>query len=218
MIDTTATFIVKKLLEGCRRTRPQRDVRAPITEAMLGKLCAVLPGICFSRYETILFKAAFLTAYFGLLRVSEVVFTNQFQAFKPLLRTDVQFEDESRALIISIRVSKTNQAGPPTRLRIPMSADPSLCCVAAVQQFLNYRPANGFYLFCHQNGRPLTSNQFSGVLSKAVRELGLSPQLYTSHSFRIGRASDLAAKGIPCETIMKLGRWRSGAVERYIRS
>ena len=73
MIDTTTTFIVKKILEGCRRTRPQRDVRAPITEAMLGKLCAVLPGICFSRYETILFKAAFLTAYFGLLRVSEVV-------------------------------------------------------------------------------------------------------------------------------------------------
>lgn len=215
--DTTTAFIVKKLLEGCRRTRPRHDVRAPITDSILGKLCSVLPELCFSRYESVLFKAAYLTAYFGLLRVSEVVFTSQIQADRPLLRTDVQFDDESRALLISIRVSKTNQAGPPTILRIPFSADPSLCCVTAVQQFLKYRPTNGFYFFCHQNGRPLTSYQFSGVFAKAVQVLGLPPRLYTSHSFRIGRASDLAAKGLLCETIKKLGRWRSRAVESYIR-
>ena len=67
------------------------------------------------------------------------------------------------------------------------------------------------------NGSPLTRSQFTGVLAKAIRCLGLPTQVYTSHSFRIGRASDLASKGLSNETIKQLGRWKSDAVERYIR-
>ena len=67
------------------------------------------------------------------------------------------------------------------------------------------------------NGSPLTRSQFTGVLAKAIRCLGLPTQVYTSHSFRIGHASDLASKGLSNETIKKLGRWKSDAVERYIR-
>ena len=67
------------------------------------------------------------------------------------------------------------------------------------------------------NESPLTRSQFTDVLAKAIRCLGLPTQVYTSHSFRVGRASDLASKGVPNETIKKLGRWKSNVVERYIR-
>lgn len=214
--DPTATFIVKKLLEGCKRIRPRKDVRAPITEEILSKICIVLPDICYSSYESCLFKAAYLTAYYGLLRVSETVFTSQIQADRPLQSSDVQVIESSLALIISIRVSKTNQAGPPTVLRIPASRDPTLCCVRAVQHYLSIRP-HSRYFFCHVNGAPLTRTQFSGILTKAIRVISLPTELYSSHSFRIGRATDLAAKGVSSDAIKKLGRWRSNAVERYIR-
>ena len=128
--DPTAVFIVKKLLEGFRRTGQRRDVRAPVTEAILQKVCSVLPDICFSTYESCLFKAAYLVAYFGLLRVSEIVFTNQINANRPLLYSDVQVTDGSQAVLISIRVSKTNQSGAPTILRIPRSGNPSLASSA----------------------------------------------------------------------------------------
>ncbi|KAH3876406.1 hypothetical protein DPMN_000246 [Dreissena polymorpha] len=38
-----------------------------------------------------------------------------------------------------------------------------------------------------------------------------------THSFRIGRATDLATQGITTETIMVLDRWKSTAYESYIR-
>lgn len=126
---------------------------------------------------------------------------------------------ETMFLLISIRVSKTNHTGPPTLLRIPIAekASSSICCVTAVNHYMQYRPAHSKYFFCHQNSYPLTRSQFTGVLSKAVQRLGLPTHLYASHSFRIGRALDLAAKGYSSETIKHLGRWNSGAVNRYIR-
>ena len=177
--DPTAVFIVKKLLEGFRRTRQRRDVRAPITEAILQKVCPVLPDICFSTYESCLFKAAYLVAYFGLLRVSEIVFTNQINANRPLLYSDVQVTDGSQAVLISIRVSKTNQFGAPKILRIPWSGNPSLCCVTAVQNYLRLWPCHSQYFFSHMNGSPLTCSQFTGVLTKAIWCLGLPTQVYT---------------------------------------
>ncbi len=61
------------LLEGCRRSRKYVDVRAPITETILQRLVAALRFVCFSHYEMVLFRAAFTLAYFGLLRVGEMV-------------------------------------------------------------------------------------------------------------------------------------------------
>lgn len=209
--------MVKKLLEGCKRIRPRRDIRAPITGEILNKICIVLPDICYSLYETCLFKTAFLTAYYGLLRVSEIVFTSQIQADRPLQSSDVQIVESPLALVISIRVSKTNQAGAPTVLRIPAASNPSLCCVRAVKHYLGIRPPHARYFFCHASGAPLTRSQFSGILTKAILAIGLPTQLYSSHSFRIGRASDLAAKGVSSDIIKKLGRWRSDTVDKYIR-
>lgn len=197
--------------------RKRHDNRAPITEKILTKICHVLPNICFSIYESYLFKAAYLLAYFGLLRVSEIVFTNQLQANRPLLQSDVQIETGSRALLVSIRVSKTNQYGAPTTLRIPASGNQDFCCVTAMQKYFSLRPTGAYYLFSHINGSPLTRSQFSGILAKAIRTLGLSTHSYLSHSFRIGRATVLASQGVPIETIKKLGRWKSDAVEQYIR-
>lgn len=217
MLDPTTAFVVKKLLEGCRRIRPSYDVRAPITELILARICSVLPEICFSNYECILFKAAFVIAYYGLLRVGEIVFTNPLQANRPLLRTDVWLGEGANVLFISIRVSKTNQSGHPTILRIPLASSATICCVTVVKQYMRFRPEGTLYFFCHQNGHPLKRSQFSSILAKAVKKLGLPMHLYATHSFRIGRATDLAARGYSSAAIKLLGRWKTGAVTRYIR-
>lgn len=216
--DPTTSFVVRKLLEGCKRMRGSLDVRAPITETILRKISLVLPVVCFSAYEANLFKAAYLLAYFGLLRVSEIVYTTPAHAHRRLLFSDLCITERPQSLVISIRFSKTNQAGPPTSLRIPASADASLCPFLALKHYMTLRPTGSIYLFVHQNGLPLTRGQFGSVLAKAICHLGLQTQVYTSHSFRIGRASDLSSRGVSTEAIMKLGRWRSLAVKSYIRT
>ena len=215
--DPTAVFVVRKLLEGFKRSRPSFDVRAQITENVLKRICDVLCDICYSNYEFHLFKSAYLIAYFALLRVSEVVFTSHMQADRPLLSNDVTLADDGKALFITIRVSKTNQRGVPTVLRIPTSDGSLFCCVTAVQQYLCLRPLNARYFLSHLNGKPMTRSQFSAVLAKAIRILRLPTGRYTSHSFRIGRATDLSSRGVSSDTIKKLGRWNSDVVERYIR-
>ncbi len=58
-------------------------------------------------YEEKLFKAAFLLAYYGMLRVSELVFTTQLQANRPLRFNDLVMESNDKAVQIRIRFSKT---------------------------------------------------------------------------------------------------------------
>ena len=82
-----------------------------------------------------------------------------------------------------LRVSKTNQRGMPTVLRIPTSDSSLFCCVTALQQYLCLRPLNAHYFLSHLNGKPMTRSQFSAVLAKAIRILRLPTGRYTSHSF-----------------------------------
>ena len=53
------------------------------------------------------------------------------------------------------------------------------------------------------------------VLGKSIRFLGLPSYIYTSHSFRIDRATELASKGTSNDNVKKLGRWASDVVDRY---
>ncbi|CAG2196116.1 unnamed protein product [Mytilus edulis] len=51
---------------------------------------------------------------------------------------------------------------------------------------------------------------------KAYEQFCLSPELYKGHSFRIGAASE-AAKGTSLSVIQQMGRWKSNALQNYIR-
>ena len=64
-LDPTKDYLVAKLLEGCRRDRPSKDRRLPITLPVLTSLLEALPYVCFSQYESSTFKAVLLCACFG---------------------------------------------------------------------------------------------------------------------------------------------------------
>ena len=70
--DPTKDFLVSKLLEGCRRSNPSVDKREPISLSTLQKIVEVLPSICSSTFETLMFKAVFLMAFFGFMRVGGI--------------------------------------------------------------------------------------------------------------------------------------------------
>lgn len=66
-----------------------------------------------------------------------------------------------------------------------------------VKQYMMWKPDGSLDFFCLRNGHSLKHCQLSGILVTAVEnKLGLPKQLYAAHSFRIGRAINLAAKGI----------------------
>ncbi|XP_052235592.1 uncharacterized protein LOC127847607 [Dreissena polymorpha] len=210
-----SNFVVSKMLEGCKRLRQQQDLRVPISLGMLNRLVSVLPNVCFSKFETKLFTAVFYLAYFGLFRISELVVCSNNTKDRALCKQDITFEGLNNAIIIRVRMSKTNQTGRPVFVRIPSNQETSIC-INAVKEYVAIAPARSEQFFCHANNTPMTRYQFSAVLSKACAQAGISSKVL-SHSFRIGRATDLALQGYSDETIKRMGRWSSNCYSGYIR-
>ena len=63
--DITQHFIVKRLLDGCRRRNSRRDTRRPITLDILRRIIPALGSVCTSQFEALLLRTAFLFAFSG---------------------------------------------------------------------------------------------------------------------------------------------------------
>lgn len=169
--DPTDDFVIRKILEGCRRLNKRTDSRLPIRKHLLEQICNALPHACSNNYEAKLFTAAFKLAYYGMLRVGEFTFTSVMLADRPLQLSDVTLCPAE--VLIKIRQSKTCQSGKPTCLKIPTSEPYLQSCHAAIQPFLEQRPKSSTakQFFCHNDHSPLTRYQFAAVLSKCIRYL-----------------------------------------------
>ena len=47
--------------------------------------------------------------------------------------------------------------------------------------------------------------------------IGENPESFSSHSFRIGAATSWAQQGVSDIQMRQLGRWKSNALNKYIR-
>jgi hypothetical protein len=147
--DPTGSFIVSKMKEGCRRLDPRQDSRCPITFPVLISLVGTLPSVCKTAYEALLFKAAFLLALFGFLRVSEFTSTKRMLAnSRALCIGDISFNQEGNLQVV-LRYSKTDQVGYASIISIDRNANTELCPVQTMTQFLEARPPREGLLFVH---------------------------------------------------------------------
>ena len=220
-VDPTSDFLVCKLIEGARRVRPSIDCRVPISLPILDRIISVLVHICSSQYESVMFRAVFLSAFFGFMRVGEfaVYSKNNIQS-SVLTFTDIRFvpvDAQTVSVDIVFRHAKNNQRGPPQTIRLVQSQNAALCPVRALQDFAAIRPRVDGPFFCHFNTGPLTRYQFNAVLQKAVRFADLTDYHIRGHSFRIGAASSAFGLGVPQSNICQMGRWRSRAFLSYVR-
>ena len=213
--DATQKFVVKKMMEGFRRQKaPGSDLRFPICKELLKKLVLVLPQVCKSKYEARLFQAAFTLAYHGLLRIGEIAISKG-RENHIISISDVSVSLEG--LRVRVPSSKTDQIGAGAMLSLKYQNDHQICPGILVKQYIVDRPPYQGPLFCHFNGSPLTRYQFISVLKKSLECIGVKHDRFSSHSFRIGRATSLAMEGISDIEIMRLGRWKSNAYKGYIR-
>ena len=86
-----------------------RDTRLPITLPLLTRIVQVLPVICFDTYEFKLFRAAYVLAFFGFLRVGQFSLSvgNDIQYI--LQVSDVKFAPDMSRLYWELTVqSQTN--------------------------------------------------------------------------------------------------------------
>lgn len=206
-------FQVKQVLKGFRKGSFTQDSRRPITFEVLQSLVKACEQVCKSALEVQLFKTAFVLCFFGAFRISELVARNR-QVPSALLLEDVSILDN--VLVCNIRKSKTDQLGKGSLVRL--SRFESKCCpVLLCELWLSVRPSCGSAFLCHADGSPLTIFQFSSVLKKCFDSIGLSGYRFTTHSFRIGAATEADSLGFDESSIRRIGRWGSGRFNLYVR-
>ncbi|XP_077779107.1 uncharacterized protein LOC144326415 [Podarcis muralis] len=215
--DPCAKFIVRKALDGWHRQQPPgSDMRRPITFDILTQIHKKLRAICWSKYEARLFSAAYSIAFFGALRIGEVVCDGgAFQARRGILLSDLTLS--TNELLVQVRSSKTDQQGRGALLRLPAVQGPGPCPVRDTRRFLYLRPGSPGPLLIHADGSPLARHQFTRVMRRALAACGLPAGEFAAHSFRIGAATTAAHLGLSAERIKDLGRWKSNAFRAYVR-
>ncbi len=168
----------------------------------------------------VVFWAVCLVLFFGLLRKSNVLATQDFSAQKHLCRGDIYAH--IWGLHLDLRWTKTLQdKSRVLQVPLPRILGHPLCPTTAVIQALDYTKGapNQGPAFCYSAGGqfvPLSYPVFIKMLKCCLKKLGYPESDYAGHSFRRGGASWALRNNIPGEFIQMLGDWKSQVYREYL--
>ena len=199
-----AAPLLHLLLRGIKRTLGLTyRQRLPITMTLLRQIKEELARAPdYLPTDKLMLWSAFTLAFYGFLRSSEFTSpsASQFNPLVHLSTTDVSFTSTGCLLLIA----------PSHR---------SVCTVRALRKYLALRLTSGTSaLYVFQSGNYLTRTKVTTIIRTLLQRLGISSELYASHSFRIGAATSAAEAGLPPWLIQTLGRWSSNCYTLYIRT
>ena len=205
--DPSRDWLVKRALMGVSKIRPQKDARHPITVANL--LALVQAAASFPDLHTaVMLRALFAMMFFAFLRISEVT------------------QGPHNICIHQVKFCKSQVKVSFTSFKSSLGRTPVVCVFKQKGQMCphkllwQYRALRGDRqgpFFVTSKGEPLPSSLVNACLAICVAQAGLNHLHITSHSFRIGAASWAVAHGHSVEQVKAMGRWRSDAVNKYVR-
>ncbi|XP_075688135.1 uncharacterized protein LOC142656971 [Rhinoderma darwinii] len=212
--DVSKEFLVSQALKGLRRGRVEADSRRPVSFALLSSLGGSLASVCRSSDEMDLFRLAFSLAFFGAFRIGELVSPSTKQAGGLRSGEVSLFADR---LEVWLRRSKTDQVGKGKLIVLFALPGSVMCPVECMRGFTPNRGSPDLPLLRHVDGSFLSRFQFGAVFKKCLTAVGVAAGSYSSHSFRIGAATEAGRWGLDDEGVRRIGRWESNRFKSYVR-
>lgn len=218
MTPPTSDPIVRSALHGARRLhgRPARPKKA-MTIEVLRKISAALRGQDQTE-RSVRDRALILLGWYAALRRSELA---------ALRWSDL--EESEEGLTVTIRRSKTDQAGAGKVKGLPYQPDPVLCAIRAIQRWrkvLAVRrgrdplPDEPVFVSIHRGiygNEPLTGKWVAKTVKNAILRIGMDPKIYSGHSLRRGFATEAARRGKRLEQIQRhMGHSAISTTARYV--
>lgn len=212
LADPAAVPEVRTVWEGIRRTHGTAQRRAtPLTATAIRAVVASFPSDALRFVRD---RAMILLGFAGAFRRSELV---------ALDVTDVAF-DPVRGVVVTVRRSKTDQAGAGADVAIPFASLVEVCAVRTLRRWIDATQLTTGPLFRsvdrHGNvGQRLDGRDVARIVKGAAARAGIEASLVSGHSLRAGLATTAACAGKSDRTIMAQGRWRSRTMlDRYVRT
>lgn len=205
-----STGMVKNTLKGIKRTMGTATAQktAALTDDIRAMLEATDLGLIGVRD-----RALILLGFAGAFRRSEIVWLNI---------QDCGFGKDG--LTVTLRRSKTDQAGAGRKIGIPYGANPETCPVRVVQSWLDRIELTSGPVFRSINrhaqlqDRRLSPADVARVVKKLAERAGLDGTKYAGHSLRAGHVTSAAIAGASERSIINQTGHRSvQMVRRYIR-
>lgn len=149
-------------------------------------------------------------AFFGLMRVSEY--------------TDVLIRDHVTEDLRSIRIKLIRSKNAPLShsfVHLAENGDSMLCPLRAFKCYSSMRDKifpSDFAFFVFVNGDTYSPHNVNLFIAKLAKVAGYGDSWrLSSHSLRIGGATEAARAGVNVKVIQEMGRWRSDCFLKYIR-
>ncbi|HXI40870.1 MAG TPA: site-specific integrase, partial [Bryobacteraceae bacterium] len=206
----THSGIVANTMKGIRRTRGTSPAqKAPTLTDDIRAMVEITGAGPIGQRD----RALILLGFAGAFRRSELV---------ALDVADCAFGRDG--LTVTLRRSKTDQAGAGRKIGIPYGSDPETCPVRNLQAWTEqagvtagplFRPINRHG---HIQAGRLSGIDVARVVKKLAQRAGLESGKYAGHSLRAGHATSAAIAGASERSIMNQTGHRSvQIVRRYIR-
>ena len=212
------------LTKACRMIKDRVRNRLPISSSYLEILMFELERHFRKEQQYYLecsYKAIFILSYYGMMRVGEVTDSSHV-----LKARNVHMALNRDKLLMILYTSKTHDLRHrPQKIKITSNKKDKgihrhFCPFLVLRKYISLRgnymeDSEPFFIF--RDGQSVKPYQANQILKKMIRNTGLDYNLYSMHSFRIGRTNDLIKLNYPIDVVQRLGRWRSNAVYKYIR-
>ena len=226
--DNIRTDRVKTILKGLKNKNLAEDrkegveKRKPITTDILLVLKGKLAEADMNGRDQRLVWTVSSILFHGAFRVHELLCKKQ-SSFDPdftLLGRDVKLVSQGGREVLQLRIKapKEQKVGKDVIVDV-YSTDSELCPVRAFKKWIKVKgKEDELPLFRFSSGIPLTGKKFNEVVRDRLKgEVENIEKLFSSHSFRAGAASMMAAIGYSDDDIKAVGRWSSRAFMEYIK-
>ena len=185
------------------------------------KTLAQITQACDLLDDPPLYKSAFLLAFFGFLRMSNIAphSKQKFDSQKHFLRQDIIFAPPGAHILL--KWTKTLQHNKSHHfVQIPLLSNSPMCPVQALKQLLKSRPLKPTDpLFAHKSHpyHPVIDTCIRDALKWVLNHLNIPPQGHGFHAFRRLGATLAFDNNIQLQDIMAHGLWKSSAVWQYLQ-
>ena len=232
-------ILLDSFIGSCKHKNDTLKTRLPIRKRLLELILFDIQrkfGEDNQPYLELMYIAAFLLYYYGLLRVGELAKGPHVVKAKNVH----ECSNQPNKLLLILYSSKTHsRCDLPQQIRIigknklqvlngkkkqntncETNSETNFCPTLWIKRYIK---ARGIYIddleqfLIFSDGSPVQPRHIRKTLRDSLKRLGLEQHLYDVHSFRIGRATDLYKEGVSVEKIKQLGRWRSNSVYKYLR-
>lgn len=211
-------YLIKMMIRGVKVLKKHVPTKAAVMTP--GILLKIHDLFDLTSANDCTYWALFTLAFFLLARKSNLVpdSVTKFDGSKQLTRGDFKITPDS--LNVTLKWSKTNQAGRLEIFPLLKNEGNKLCPLKAYQKMVNACPADdaspAFLVKRYGKLRTVTYRQYQEKIKSCVLAIGLDPAHFTSHSFRRGGATYAFQCGLSGSFIKKLGDWSSDAYLEYI--